>query len=151
MSTPSLVEKSREQAARGVASHPASALPLTITGRWQPTSDGGLLASWTGAALRMRCRARTLGVRFGPQTARMDRENGGLRTVVVTVREAGRDTEHTAAHDVSSGDRLVLFEGEEVQEADVEIRLVDWASRVHIASFEVTDVSPVSHLSRILD
>jgi hypothetical protein len=113
---------------------------ITSTGRWRTTPHGGLIASWAGTALRIRVRARALAITFGPATGRMDAgDNGGLKSVLATVLVPGAPAREILA-DARAGEQLVLLDGAQLVEANVEVCTIDWATRVEIATFDVTDV-----------
>lgn len=110
-------------------------------GRWY-TQNNLPTASWASAAIRLAFAGRQLVLVPGPDSTRVDLWNGGTKTVVVKSRPLDGSELWSMQNvtDVKAGEHLLLFSSEEPREVEIEVMLVDWASRLQIESFVMEEV-----------
>ncbi|GJJ09154.1 hypothetical protein Clacol_003376 [Clathrus columnatus] len=129
-------------------------------GRWY-LQNNLPTASWASATIRLAFSGRQLSLIPGPESFRVDSWNGGTKTVMVRSRLLDESSSSNPwsvrdVTDVEPGKCLVLFNSELCKKVEVEVVLVDWASRFQIESFvmeERDDIIPLHqkpHTRRLL-
>lgn len=132
---------------------------LTCTSRWE-IQNGSLLSAWGGACIKFLYSGSTLNIRFGSETQRKDRWNGGTRMLEVSVSGFQPDSKSTRKQSDESAqpdDAAIATTRRYHLDAHpglvysvplhcdqetfvVEITLIDWASIVEIDSFQTDEV-----------
>ncbi|KIJ53512.1 hypothetical protein M422DRAFT_775603 [Sphaerobolus stellatus SS14] len=122
-------------------------------GRWY-TQGEFPTSSWASASIRLIFSGRTFSLLPGPESSRIDTWNGGTKTVVVSTRylddpaRPGTCQSSQEAVDVEAGKAMILFSSGEPRQVEVEIILIDWASKLQIESFAMKDGDKIISLRK---